>query len=279
MAQSNAGSSMPFAIGSSKKTQQLGIVPWEITIPATFFAAAAACMYDPTMAPSITFIMIGCALCCYKSVMSYFTKPASEGLTSAMTDSMILFAQSEEQTDRLLDALAVSLERALQSSSLQGIVKKSFMEILSDDELQEATIQTLQKAMKKASENQEFQDTCFDVVKRAFVGALNNESFISESINSGVSAMVTASQDAILRQNVLSVVTQGVSSALNDDEFLEEIKNVIKACLEDEDFFRSGAKGILKAANPFGGRSTSKAESDKSDSKHGSTKQLTTEKL
>ena len=100
-------------------------------------------------------------------------------------------------------------------------MKKTFIEVLSDDELHDAAIQTMNKALKKAAENEEFQETFFDVIKRAFVGALNNESFISESMNSGVAAMVRASQDEVLRQNMLSVVTQAVSDALNDDEFLE----------------------------------------------------------
>lgn len=82
-----------------------------------------------------------------------------------------------------------------------------------------------------------------------------------------------ASQDEVLRQNVLSVTTQAVSDALNDDEFLNQIKAVIKACLEDEDFFKSGARGIMKAANPFSGRT--KSDGEKPDS----SKQLTSEKL
>lgn len=81
--------------------------------------------------------------------MSYFIKPAAEGVASAVTDSMLLFAESDEQTDRLLDALAISLERALNSSSLQQILKKTVTEILSDDELHDAAIQTMNMGLKK----------------------------------------------------------------------------------------------------------------------------------
>jgi uncharacterized membrane-anchored protein YjiN (DUF445 family) len=243
-------------------------------MPATFFAASAACIYDFTRAPAILFFIIGCTFVCYGSVMSYFLEPAFEGLAKALTDSMIYFAESDEQTEKLLDALAISLDRALNSSSLQQILKKTFIDSLGDDELHDAAIRTINKALKKAAENEEFHETFFDVIKRAFVGALNNESFISESMNSGVAAMVRASQDEVLRQNMLSVVTQAVSDALNDDEFLDQIKSVIKTCLEDEDFFKSGARGIMKAANPFGGRK--KSDGEKPDS---SIKQLSSERL
>lgn len=83
-------------------------------------------------------------------------------------------------------------------------------------------------------------------------------------MNSAVTAMVKASQDEVLRQNILSVVTQAVSDALNDEEFLGQIKGVIKTCLEDEDFFKSGARGMMKAANPFSGRK--KSDGEKQDS-------------
>lgn len=249
-------------------------IPWDILIPATFLAASVACYRDPSLAPAITFFFIGFGMIFFESVAMYFTTPASEGLSKAFTNSMLAFANEEnhERTDMLLDAMASSISRALQSSTLMGTLKKSILDAVKDDELQTATIQTLQSAMKKAADNQEFKQTVFEIIKSAFVGALQDDAFVHESAQSAVAAMVTASQDDALRQSVLAVVTQGVSDALNDEEFIDEIRGVIKDSLSDGELYRSGARGMYNAA--FGRR----AKDSESGSKK-SVKQLTEEKL
>jgi len=86
------------------------------------------------------------------------------------------------------------------------------------------------------------------------VGALSDESFINESMQAAVSAIVTASQDEVLRASIMSVVTEAVSDALKDEEFIGEFRGVIKGCLTDGEIYRSGAKGVISAPNPFSGR-------------------------
>lgn len=265
-------------------------IPWEIVMPATLFCASIICWQDPSKAPAIAFFFLACFLMTFDTVVLHFTKPVSDGLSIALTQSMSSFADEENsaQTDLLLDALANSIGRALQSNSLKNTIKASFIETVCDDDLQSATIATLQMAMKKAADNDEFKQTCFDVTKRAFVGALSDDLFIKEAIESAVAAMVTASQDEVLRQSVLSVVTQGVSDALHDDEFIAEFRKVIKDCLSDGEIYRSGARGVLNAA--FGGKKkdstmerTDSATSHGSDAgssgKKGSAKQITNEQL
>jgi len=76
---------------------------------------------------------------------------AAEGLSKALTDSLSAFADEsdKEQTEMLLDALASSIGRALQSSALMGTVKTSIIETVSDDELQTAVINTVQAGMRQ----------------------------------------------------------------------------------------------------------------------------------
>jgi len=245
-------------------------IPWDIVIPAAFFASSAACFYDPSLSPTICFFMIGCGMLCFDSVSSYFTKPVTKGLSKALTNSMMTFADEEnrERTDMLLDALSVSIGRALESSSLKNTVKKSFIETMSDDELQSAVISTVKEAMEKAGQNDELKATAFDITKGAFVGALSDESFINESMEAAVDAMVTASQNAVLCDSLLSVVKQAISEAMHDEEFVAEFRTVVKDCLTDGDIYRAGAKGVVSAA--FGGRKKSDS-SNKEDSSHSET--------
>jgi predicted histidine transporter YuiF (NhaC family) len=104
------------------------------------------------MAPAITFFILGFTVLCFDSVASYYTVPATMAMSKAVTDSMSAFAdeKNKEQTDKLLDAMAGSIARALESSTLKNTVKKSIIETVSDDDLQLAAITTVQKAMKKA---------------------------------------------------------------------------------------------------------------------------------
>lgn len=228
-------------------------VPWRTVIPASFFAASAVCYLDPTKAPAIAFLMIGFGMTFFDPVADYFTKPAAEGLSKAMTDAMLTFndKSKKEQTDKLLDALANSVARAVQNSTLTSTVKRSIIEALSDDELQSAAIQTLQIAMKKAADNEDFKGTLFNIIKGAFVGALNDEAFVQESMHSAVASMVAASRDEELRNSMLSIITEAVTAALHDEEFIGEFQKVVKGCLSDGSFYRSGAKGVFNAA--FGG--------------------------
>jgi hypothetical protein len=242
-------------------------LPWETIIPASFFAAAAACWYSPEFAPSIAFVILGFGAVFFDSFAAYFTKPAVLGLSVALTDSFQTFAAEEnsEQTDRLLDALADSIGRALQSSALTSTIKASIMDTLKDDDLQRATIHTLQSALIKASENEGFRETAMDVTKRAFVGALSNKDYVDELMTSIVSAIVSASQNEELTKSLLGVVTQAVSEALADEDFVSEIRGAVKDCLRDGDLYRAGAKGMISAA--FGRKGSNEAtEGEKSTS-------------
>lgn len=225
-------------------------VPWDIAIPASFLAASAACWYAPDFAPSVTFALLGFATLFFDSVATYFTKPAATGLSLVLTDSFQTFADEEnaEETDRLLNALANSIGRALQSSALTSTVKSSIIDVLKDDDLQAATIYTLQSALIKASENEGFRDTAMDMTKRAFVGALSNEDFVKALMTSIVSAIVSASQEEELTKSIMGVVTQAVSEALADEQFVGEITGAVKECLRDGDFYRASASGMIKAA-------------------------------
>lgn len=245
---------------SKRSIKSFGI-PWETVIPTVFLAASAACWYDPTKAPAIAFFMIGCAIAFFDSFASYFTKPAADALSKALTDAMLAFSDEENmaQTDRLLDALANSISRALQSSTLTSTAKTSLIEALSDDDLQSAAINTLQMAMKKAADNDDFKGVVLSIMKRSFGGALKDEYFIKDSIESGVTAMVIASQNEVLRQSMHNVVTQAVSDALKDEQLVAEFKEVIKGCLTDGGIYRSGATGIIDAAT---GINFSRAKSD-----------------
>jgi hypothetical protein len=243
-------------------------LPWETILPASFLAAAAACWHSPEFAPSIAFAILGLGAVFFESIAAHFSKPAALGLSLALTDSFQTFADEEnsEQTDRLLEALASLIGRALQSSALTHTIKASIMDTLKDDDLQGATIHTLQSALIKASESEGFRDTAMDVTKRAFVGALSNKEFVSELMISIVNAIVSASQNEELTKSLLFVVTQAVSEALADEAFISQIKFAIKECLQDGDLYRASAQGMISAA--FGRKGSNEAtEGEKSPSK------------
>jgi hypothetical protein len=126
-------------------------LPWETILPASFFASAAACWHSPEFAPSIAFVILGLGAVFFESIAAHFSKPASLGFSLALTDSFQTFAdeKNSEQTDRLLEAMANSIGRALQSSALTSTIKASFLNTLKDDDLHRATISQIKFAIKE----------------------------------------------------------------------------------------------------------------------------------
>lgn len=225
-------------------------MPWEVLVPSVWFVASAVCWYDPQLGSSVFFMMVGLTYMFMDSLKEYFTKPAVQGMSAAITDALNSFASEEnsEQADLLFDALTDTISKALQSRALMKTLKGSITETLKDDELQQAGIHTLQSALVKASEDEEFQKTCMNVTQKAFISALSNEAFIKELMESVVNAIVMASQDDQLTKNVLGVVTQAVSNALNDEDFTNELRGAVKDALRDPDIYRAGATGMVAAA-------------------------------
>lgn len=236
-------------------------MPWETIVPSAWFVAAAVCWYDPQLGFSIAFMMVGFTYLFMDSLATYFTKPAVQGMSAALTDALNTFASEEnsEQADLLFDALTETISKALQSHALVSTLKHSFAETLQDDELQQVGIDTLQSALIKASENDEFQETALNVTKKAFIAALSNEAFVKELMESVVNAIVMASQDEQLTKSILGVVTQAVSEALADDDFTSELRGAVKDALRDGDIYRAGATGMISAA--FGRPSKGAVES------------------
>ena len=222
--------------------------PWDIIIPSSLFAASAICWIDPTIAPSIIFALLGFATVNITPVMQYFTKPATEGLTVTITDALntITSEKHSEQREKLFFALADLISKSVQSTALRTTLKESLLSSLMDDDLHDATLNTLQTALIKASENEGFRSTALHVVKEALVGALRDEDFVRDLMSSIVGAMVQASQEEELTQSVLDVVTRAVSQALADESFVSEIRGAVKDTLQDGDICKAGANGIDK---------------------------------
>lgn len=223
---------------------------WDIVIPATFFVASAICWVDPTMAPSIIFALLGFATVFVSPVMTYFTKPVTEGLTMQLTDALNTITDEEhsEQREKLFYAVADLISKSVQSTALMNAMKASLVSSLMDDELHEAALTTLQTALVKASQNESFRSTALDVAKQAFTGALSDEDFVRDLMSGIVGAMVQASQEEELTQNFLDVVTRAVSQALADEHFVNELRGAIKDTLQDGGIYTAGAKGMVSAA-------------------------------
>lgn len=243
---------------------------WDILIPSTLFLASALCYQNPQLAPSIAFTVLGLATIFITPVMKHFTKPATMSLTTTLTDAMntITDDKHDEQTEKLFNAIAGLISKSVQSSALTATLKESFVASLMDDDLHEATLNTLQHSLVKASENDQLRLTLLDVTKRAFVGALNDENFVRDLMTSIVSALVQASKEDEITSAILEVVTRAVSQALADETFVQELRGAVKDTLQDGDMYKAGAKGILAAA--FGGRgagvSSSSVTKEKEDS-------------
>ena len=243
--------------------------PWEIIIPSSLFAASAVCWIDPTIAPSIIFALLAFATINITPVMQYFTKPATEGLTITITDALntITSEKHSEQREKLFFAIADLISKSVQSTALRTTLKESLLSSLMDDDLHDATLNTLQTALIKASENEGFRSTALHVVKEALVGALRDEDFVRDLMSSIVGAMVQASQEEELTQSVLDVVTRAVSQALADESFVSEIRGAVKDTLQDGDLYKAGAKGMISAAG-FGlwGKGNSSVEDERKSS-------------
>lgn len=125
-------------------------------------------------------------------VTKYFTRPATISFTSRLTDAIntITDEKHDEQTEKLFNAIAELISKSVNSSTLTATFKELFVASLMDDDLHEATLNTLQRLLVKASENERLRLTVLDVTKRAFVGALNDDDFVRDLMTSIVSALV-----------------------------------------------------------------------------------------
>ena len=231
-------------------------LPWDTVIPASFFLAAAICWTDPTLAPSVMFLFVGCTSLFFESLAAYFAKPATQYISTALTDSLNSLTEEEnsERTEQLLQALAGTISRTLQSDALTSTVKESMIEMLTSDELHQTTIQTLQRAMVIASEDVQFRDTVMEVGKRAFVGALSDQKLVEELMTSIMDAIVLASQNDKLRKALLEIVTQGMADAFEDDRFVTVVRRAVRDTLQDKELYQASARGLIAAANPFASR-------------------------
>jgi len=182
--------------------------------------------------------------------MTYFTKPATEGITGTLTNALntITDEKYSEQRDKLFHAMADLISKSVQSTALTNALKESLVSTLMDDDLHDATLNTLQAALIKASENEGFRSTALGVIKQAFTGALSDEEFVRDLMSSIVGAMVQASKEEELTQSILDVVTRAVSQALADEKFVAEFRGAVKDTLQDGDLYKAGAKGIASAA-------------------------------
>jgi len=227
---------------------------WDVIIPASLFAASAVCLVDPSLAPSIMFALLALATVFVSPVVTYFTKPATAGLTDTITDAINTITDDRYSTQRekLFYAIADLISISVQSEALKKALKESLVSSLMDDDLHDATLNTLQTALLKASENEGFRSTALDVVRSAFTGALNDEDFVRDLMESIVGAMVQASKEEELTQSMLDVVTRAVSQALADEKFVSELRGAVKDTLQDGGIYKAGAKGIMSAAFGFG---------------------------
>ncbi|KAL7541041.1 hypothetical protein ACHAXR_010580 [Thalassiosira sp. AJA248-18] len=202
------------------------------------------------MAPSIVFGLLAFATVFISPVMQYFTKPATESMTCTITDALTVITdeKNSEQREKLFFALADLISKTVSSKALRNALKESLVSSLMDDDLHDATLNTLQTALIKSSENEGFRSTALDVVKRAFTGALSDEDFVRDLMASIVGAMVQASKEEELTQSILDVVTKAVSQALADEQFVAELRGAIKDTLQDGDIYKAGARGMVSAA-------------------------------
>ena len=222
---------------------------WEVLIPGSFFVASAICYVDPSLAPSLLFALLAFGTVFISPMVAFFTKPATEGLTGTVTDAIntITDDRYSEQREKFFDAIALLISKSIQSNALKAAITESLM----DEDLQDATLNTVQMALIKASENEDFRKSSLNIVRLAFVQALNDEEFVRDLMSSIVGALVQASKEEELTTSILDVVTCAVSQALADEKFVNEIRGAVKDTLQDGDIYKAGAKGMISAA--FGG--------------------------
>lgn len=227
--------------------------PWEIIIPSSFFAASAVCYAQPTLAPSLLFGLLAFAAVFVSPMVRFFTRPVTEGFTCALTDAIntITDDRYSDQREKFFDAIASFISKSFQSTALKAALKESLVASLTDEDLQNAMLNTLETALIKASENEGMRSAALSIIRQAFIQALNDEEFVRDLMSSIVGALVKASKEEELTSAILDVVTRAVSQALADENFTKEIRGAVKDCLRDGDIYKSGVKGMLSAA--FGG--------------------------
>jgi membrane carboxypeptidase/penicillin-binding protein len=170
-----------------------------------------------------------------------------------MTDAIntITDDRYSENREKLFDSIAALISKSMGSTALKTALKESLVASLMDEDLQDATLNTLQNALIKASENEGLRRTIIHVVKLAFVQALNDEDFVRDLMKSIVGALVQASKEEELTTAILDVVTRAVSQALADENFTNELRGAVKDTLKDGDIYKAGAKGMISAAFGF----------------------------
>jgi hypothetical protein len=241
---------------------------WDVLIPGSLFFSSALCYQNPDMAPSIAFAMLGLATIFITPVTKYFTRPATMSFTATMTDALntITDEKHDEQSEKLFNAIADLISKSVHSSALTATLKESFVASLMDDDLHEATLNTLQRSLVKASENERLRMTVLDVTKRAFVGALNDDEFVRDLMASIVTALVQASKEEELTTSLLDVMTRAVSQALANEGFVQEIRGAVKDTLQDGEMYKAGARGVIAAAFGQGRSAIIKEKKDGSTS-------------
>ena len=229
---------------------------FDVLIPSTFAAASAVCYLRPELFACVLFLILTLSTIYVQPVVNYFTAPATENLTGALTEAIntITDERNSDKRERLFDAISELINKSVNSAALQGTIKRSLLSSLMDEDLHDASLNTIQLSLVKASQNDSFQNTILSVVKRAFTAALSDEDFVGDLMQGMVGAIVQASKEEELTRSVMDVVTLAVSQALNDERFVAELRGAIKDTLQDGDIYKAGAKGMLTAA--FGGGRT-----------------------
>ena len=229
---------------------------FDVLIPSTFAAASAVCYVKPELSASVLFLILTLSTIFIQPVVNYFTAPATENLTGALTEALntITDERNRDKREKLFGAVSELISESVNSPALQSTIKQSLLSSLMDEDLHDASLDTIQLSLVKASQNDSFQSATLGLIKQAFTAALNDEAFVGDLMQSIVGAIVQASKEEELTKSVMDVVTLAVSQALDDERFVAELRGAIKDTLQDGDIYKAGAKGILTAA--FGGGKT-----------------------
>ena len=229
---------------------------FDVLIPSTFAAASAVCYVKPELSASVLFLILTLSTIFIQPVVNYFTAPATENLTGALTEALntITDERNRDKREKLFGAVSELISESVNSPALQSTIKQSLLSSLMDEDLHDASLDTIQLSLVKASQNDSFQSATLGLIKQAFTAALNDEAFVGDLMQSIVGAIVQASKEEELTKSVMDVVTLAVSQALNDERFVAELRGAIKDTLQDGDIYKAGAKGMLTAA--FGGGKT-----------------------
>mmetsp|Transcript_6757 Transcript_6757/g.9861 ORF Transcript_6757/g.9861 Transcript_6757/m.9861 type:complete len:294 (+) Transcript_6757:57-938(+) len=228
------------------------LMPWDMIIPSTCFAASAVCWYDPNLCPSLSFMMLGFFVLFFESIVTYFKGYAFRGIRGGMVEFMELLTREEKtkKKDCPLDALAHVISRMSESETMFAALKRSTSKFLSDEDFAQDIIIMVQRSLIKASESVDLQRTIEGMTKKSIVAAVSDQSFLKELMRHIMEAIVASSQDEDLTSAIRSIVREAVRDAFSDEEFNNVLTNAISNQLSDGALYRAAASGIMKA--PFG---------------------------